>query len=90
MRKSKRNAAVIAVIVIGIIVIAFLFGGELYRKSIYEYKKSTHPLKFSEYVEKYSEEYGVDKFLLYFSAKVLMFSTNGISLGPTLRDCHRP
>ena len=34
MRKSKRNAAVIAVIVIGIIVIAFLFGGELYRKSI--------------------------------------------------------
>ena len=50
MRKSKRKAAVIAIIVIGFIIIAFLFGGELYRKSIYEYKKSTHPLKFSEYV----------------------------------------
>ena len=29
MRKSKRKAAVIAIIVIGFIIIAFLFGGEL-------------------------------------------------------------
>ena len=80
MRKSKRNAAVIAIIVIGFIIIAFLFGGEIYRKSIYEYKKSTHPLKFSEYVEKYSEEYGVDKFLLYSVIKTESgFDTKAVS-----------
>ncbi|MGN0578237.1 MAG: lytic transglycosylase domain-containing protein, partial [Ruminiclostridium sp.] len=80
MRKSKRKQAVIAVIVIGLIVIAFLFGGELYRKGIYEYKKSTHPLKYSGYVEKYSEEYGVDKFLLYSVIKTESgFDTKAVS-----------
>ncbi len=28
-------------------------------------KKTTHPLKYSEYVEKYAEEFNIDKYLLY-------------------------
>lgn len=80
MRKSKTKKAVIAIIVLALIIIALLFGGELYRKSIYEYKKSTHPLKFSEYVEKYSEEYGVDKFLIYSVIKTESgFDTKAVS-----------
>ena len=80
MRKSKRKAAVIAVIVLLLIIIAFLFGGELYRKGVYEFKKSTHPLKYSGYVEKYSEEYGVDKFLIYSVIKTESgFDTKAVS-----------
>ncbi len=36
-----------------------------YRKCAYEFKKASHPLEYTEYVEKYAKEYEFDPYLLY-------------------------
>ncbi len=41
------------------------FGYRIYEQSVYEYTLATHPMEYSEYVEKYSEEYDVDKYVIY-------------------------
>ena len=64
--KSKPLAWLItAVIAIAVVIIAVIMGIDSYEKVQLDYKKSTHPLMYSEYVEKYSAEYGLDKYIIY-------------------------
>ncbi len=60
-KKRRRNAApavIISLVVLAALIVGGFFG---YRY----YLKYTHPLKYENYVEKYSREYGLDKFLVY-------------------------
>lgn len=66
MRKSKGVRAVF------IIISAFVFFGAAlfavmkgYEKVEHEFRLATHPMKYSEYVEKYAEEYDIDKYVIY-------------------------
>ena len=63
---SRRGfIAVIIVIIVILAAVIGYFGYDAYQRSVYEYKLAAHPLKYSEYVEKYAEEYGLDKYLIY-------------------------
>lgn len=64
MSKKKFAAVIIAVILVLSCAAAY-FGYGLWKRAQYEYKLSTHPLGYSEYVEKYAEEYGLDKYVIY-------------------------
>lgn len=65
-RRTGSFKALISIVVIAIIVVvAVFFGVDAYKKCEYEYKLSSHPLKYSDYVEQYSAEFGVDKYLIY-------------------------
>lgn len=60
-KKRRRNAApavIISLVVLAALIVGGFFG---YRY----YLKYTHPIKYENYVEKYSREYGLDKFLVY-------------------------
>ena len=62
----KKTAIIIAVLAVAVIIAAAaVCGVEIYKQSVYEYKLATHPLKYAEYVEKYADEYGLDKYVLY-------------------------
>lgn len=63
MKKNRQNSAIhVAVVMLfiaaALLVIAGVLGYSLYRKESY-------PLEYSEYVEKYSAENGLDKYLVY-------------------------
>ena len=76
----RRIIAVIVVILIALAVVAAFFGYDIYQRSVREYKLATHPLKYSEYVEKYAEEYGIDKYIIYAFIKTESgFDPNAVS-----------
>ena len=51
-----------------------------WQKCEYEMKLAAHPLGYSEYVEKYADEYGLDKYLLYAVIKTeSSFDSNAVS-----------
>ena len=58
-------AIIPAAVVVIIVIIAVIMGIDGYERVQYDYKKSTHPLMYSEFVEKYSAEYGLDKYMIY-------------------------
>ncbi len=60
-RKKKSNGGL--VFLTFIILIAFITAGGIYAYN--EWKISEHPLEYTDYVERYSEEYGLDKYLVY-------------------------
>ena len=64
MSKGKLIAVILAVILL-LGAAAAYFGYEVYKRSEYEYKLATHPLGYSEFVEKYADEYGLDKYVIY-------------------------
>lgn len=74
-RKRVNPAAVIAVI----LVIAAIIGiGAYFGYNLYERK--THPLEYENYVERYSKEFGVDKYLVYAVIKTESgFHTDAVS-----------
>lgn len=64
MSRRKFIAAAAAVLLI-LLAAAAYFGYDAYRKSVHEYLLASHPLRYSEYVEKYAEKYGIDKYIIY-------------------------
>ncbi len=61
-RRKKNNAApVIAVTVVIALVIVTILAFIGYDS----YVRNSHPIKYENYVERYSKEYGVDKYLVY-------------------------
>ena len=64
MSKGKIIGVVIAAILL-LAAAAAYFGYDIWKKAEHEYKLTMHPLKYSEYVEKYAEEYGLDKYVIY-------------------------
>lgn len=60
-KKRKRNPLP-AVIISLVVVAALAVGGFFGYKAVLKY---THPIKFENYVEKYSRENGLDKYLVY-------------------------
>ena len=63
MAKKKHKVHVLPVLVI-IVLIAFLASLGVYLG--YDgFIRETHPIKYENYVERYSREYGVDKYLVY-------------------------
>lgn len=60
--KKKRKALKFLIALLLVIIIASL--------GVYSYHRYTHPLKYTEYIEKYSAEYNVPKDLLYATIKV--------------------
>lgn len=60
-KKRRRNAA--PAVIISLVVLAALIAGGFFGYRYY--LKYTHPIKYENYVEKYSREYGLDKFLVY-------------------------
>ncbi len=63
-RKGKNRKYLFAVTSL-ILIIALLFGNAVYRAAREKYLLYNYPLKYVEYVEKYSKENGVNKFLIY-------------------------
>ena len=63
--RKGRVIVVIVVVILLLLAAAAFFGFDIYQKSVQEYKLATHPLKYSEYVEKYADEYGIDKYVIY-------------------------
>jgi len=59
MKAMKNTIAII------IIIIAAVILGYFYDKIAVNIEKSRHPLKYEEFVEKYSEEYGVPREIIY-------------------------
>lgn len=64
MSRRGFKAAAAAVIII-LLAAAAYFGYGMYEKSVREYELSTHPLMYSDIVEKYADEYGLDKYVIY-------------------------
>ncbi|MBQ9383591.1 MAG: lytic transglycosylase domain-containing protein [Ruminiclostridium sp.] len=82
MSKKKKIVIVtiIALVLAALTAAAVILGKEAYDKSVYEYKRATHPLMYSEYVEKYADGYGLDKFVLYAVIKTESgFDPNAVS-----------
>ncbi len=61
VRNRKRSGWLGFVMIIVLIAFLAAAGYYSYRKWIY----AEHPLKYTEYVESYSREYGIDKYLVY-------------------------
>lgn len=61
-RRQKNNTTPLVIIIIVISVLLLIVGG-YYGYSVY--LERTYPLEYEEYVEKYSKEYNVDKYLVY-------------------------
>lgn len=72
--------AVIAVAIIALVIAVCISGAEMYKKIQHQYKLLSHPLEYSEFVERYSDEYGVDKYLVYAIIKTeSSFDENAVS-----------
>ncbi len=56
--QKRRTRLFFAILIIALIIFAAFKYEDIYRKWVY-------PIKYENYVEKYSEEYGVDKYLIY-------------------------
>lgn len=66
MGKSKSKIKVpIIIAILLILIIGVIMGIKGYKAVQLEYLRNAHPLKYSEYVEKYAEEYGLDKYVIY-------------------------
>ncbi len=67
MREKSQKKTIVVFILIFVVLLglASYFGIEIYDRSVYEFKLAMHPLKYSEYVEKYAEEYEIDKYVIY-------------------------
>ncbi|MGN1340832.1 MAG: lytic transglycosylase domain-containing protein [Oscillospiraceae bacterium] len=75
---KKRKRSTLPVVMISLVVVAALaVGGFFGFKAFIKY---THPLKYENYVEKYSRENGVDKYLVYAVIKTESnFDPNAVS-----------
>ncbi len=62
--KIKLKILIIAVILL-ILTVGAIMGIKGYESVKYEYMKNSHPLKYTDLVEKYSNEYGIDKYVIY-------------------------
>lgn len=78
---TRRKIIVIIIFVFAaLIMAAVILGKAAYDRSVYEYKRATHPLQYSEYVEKYADEYGMDKYMIYAVIKTeSSFDPNAVS-----------
>lgn len=65
MTKSKKKAIYWIVVLVLAAAIVILFGKSIYDYANEQYIRSTHPMKYTEYVEKYAAEFEVDKYLIY-------------------------
>lgn len=79
MKRSKK--AVIGILIGAVFVTAAVIAAVMgFRKAEYEYRLASHPLMYSEYVEKYAEEYGMDKYVIYAAIKTESgFDPNAVS-----------
>lgn len=64
VKKHKNRAFPIVVLIILALILAFM-GNTLYKILNEKYLLKNYPIKYQEYVEKYSLENNVDKFLIY-------------------------
>lgn len=78
---SKAKKIIIIILIIAAVCAAgAIFGYESYKKSMHELKLAMHPLMYSEYVEKYADEYGMDKYVIYAVIKTeSSFDPNAVS-----------
>ena len=83
MRTKKKRSVftvVIILMLVGITAAVMYFGTNVYRRAEHQFKLDTHPLKYSEYVEKYADEYGMDKYVIYAFIKTESgFDPNAVS-----------
>lgn len=64
MSRGKLTAIIAAVILI-LAALGTYFGYDIYKRAEHEYKLASHPLKYTEFVERYAGEYGLDKYIVY-------------------------
>lgn len=78
--KKKSRLIFLAVVLILISLIVILFGNAIYNILREKYLYSNYPEQYDVYVEKYAEENGVDKFLIYAIIKTESnFDPNAVS-----------
>jgi soluble lytic murein transglycosylase len=66
VKTKRKKPRLFALIVIFLITAIIVFSAKfVYDKLHHEWLLRTHPLEFSRYVEKYADEYGLDRFLIY-------------------------
>lgn len=61
-RKNRTSKTILAVFIIAAFIVLAVFG-VIYGAGKWE--KETHPLKYGEYISRYSKESGLDKYLVY-------------------------
>lgn len=77
---KKRTIVVFVLIFVLLFGIAAYLGYGIYQRSVYEFKLASHPLRYSEYVEKYADEYDIDKYVIYSFIKTESgFDPNAVS-----------
>jgi soluble lytic murein transglycosylase len=65
-RKKQRKSPLFALIVTFLVAAILIFTGKIiYEKLHHEWLLRTHPLEFTEYVERYAEYYNLNEFLVY-------------------------
>ncbi len=67
MRKNKSlgNKILIIAVILLILVFGAIIGIKGYEEIRLQYLRDAHPIKYTEFVEKYSEQYGLDKYVIY-------------------------
>ncbi|MCL2637266.1 MAG: lytic transglycosylase domain-containing protein [Oscillospiraceae bacterium] len=67
MRERRRKKSPIFAVIIAFLITAILIASAKFVHDYlqHEWLLRTHPLEFTQYVEKYANEYGLDKFLIY-------------------------
>ncbi len=63
--KKRKNRRYFFAVTSLILITVLLFGNAAYKAAREKYLLYNYPMKYEEYVEKYSKENGVDKFLIY-------------------------
>ncbi len=82
MSKNKKKVIIVIIILVlaALITAAVIFGKAAIDRGVYEFRRATHPLLYSEYVEKYADEYGLDKNVIYAVIKTESgFDPNAVS-----------
>lgn len=67
VEKKKKSVfgIIITILLLAIIAVVIFFSKNLYDYFEWEYLLISHPTEYGEYVAKYAEEFGVDKYLIY-------------------------
>lgn len=65
MTKSKKKAVYWVAVIVLAAAIVILFGKSIFDYANEQYIRLTHPMKYTEYVEKYAAEFEIDPYLVY-------------------------
>jgi len=80
MRRIKVSLLIVGIVLIILIAAAAICATYMGKRAYRDFLLATHPVMYSEYVEKYAAEYGMDKYVIYaFIRTESGFDANAVS-----------